>query len=427
MDSVNASWFDYQNLGHLFFERDDKVFYLFEKILNSERTVYLKYVDNRGKTGPFVVVQHLSKDKNTSEISFEYSLTDDKKVLIISTKYFWNGTVKKQVSLYDPYTLKMMWLKQLPIENQYTGYSQGFQTNSSGDLFYFLVQTSVVSQKREYVNNQQVMLPVFFFNKIELRSYLHSNEIYSYNIPVHEVWGLYGASVFPVAENLSVHLHYYSKDAEGNSKVYLYNALATQKLDTLPYEVVSPMSTKVDSMLTYYDGTDEKEAAAKEFRLKSTLVKANYRGFYTERHDENFSKEVFFYEVDLTTGRVNRQILLPRKIFNFDQRSRFRNLGEFTTGACGNLDYYLVMENKHNNMTNANDYKFRDFKKQRDLGGVLAVYTLGTKIFKDQHFENDQDFDFVPLVYTGLPCQYVMYLNKVKVEKFIILNLAPEQ
>ena len=39
LDSVNANWFDYDNLDYLFFKSGDKLCFAFEKVLNTKRSI----------------------------------------------------------------------------------------------------------------------------------------------------------------------------------------------------------------------------------------------------------------------------------------------------------------------------------------------------------------------------------------------------
>src|SRR4051812_4590413 len=41
LDSVNASWFDYSKLDYILFEQEQKLYFIFEKELNSKKEIFL--------------------------------------------------------------------------------------------------------------------------------------------------------------------------------------------------------------------------------------------------------------------------------------------------------------------------------------------------------------------------------------------------
>jgi hypothetical protein len=66
LDSVNASWFDYEQLDHLFFEHNYKTYFIFEKVLNTKKSLYLKITDTTGKSTGFIELASLYRDNATS-------------------------------------------------------------------------------------------------------------------------------------------------------------------------------------------------------------------------------------------------------------------------------------------------------------------------------------------------------------------------
>src|SRR5437879_764434 len=50
LDSMNASWFNYEELNHIFFESGSHIYFLFEKELNFKKTLYLKIIDTLGRS-----------------------------------------------------------------------------------------------------------------------------------------------------------------------------------------------------------------------------------------------------------------------------------------------------------------------------------------------------------------------------------------
>src|SRR6187551_238351 len=83
LDSVNASWFNYENLDYVFHEQDHHIYFLFEKVLNNKKELFLKSIDTTGKASGFKLLASLEKDNSVSDISFEYHLVDQNKLLLI--------------------------------------------------------------------------------------------------------------------------------------------------------------------------------------------------------------------------------------------------------------------------------------------------------------------------------------------------------
>src|SRR5687767_13282896 len=101
LDSVNASWFDYERLDYLFFEQQGQVYFVFERVFNNNKTIFLKVIDTTGHSSGFIELAGLEKDKNVTDIGFEWKRTQDR-LLIIAERQYSNGTIKKVATLYDP-------------------------------------------------------------------------------------------------------------------------------------------------------------------------------------------------------------------------------------------------------------------------------------------------------------------------------------
>src|SRR5690606_26950571 len=59
LDSVNAPWFDYQQLDHILFEKDGRLFFVFERRLNKESKIYMKEIDTMCRAGGFIMLEEL--------------------------------------------------------------------------------------------------------------------------------------------------------------------------------------------------------------------------------------------------------------------------------------------------------------------------------------------------------------------------------
>ena len=124
LDRVNAGWFDYENLDHVFFEKAGRLFFVFEKVLNNRKTIYYKELGLSEAEGGFREITSLERDADLLDFRFHFSLSFDQQILIIAEKRFQDHSVKKTAMLYDCAERKKIWQKPLLPENPSTGYSR---------------------------------------------------------------------------------------------------------------------------------------------------------------------------------------------------------------------------------------------------------------------------------------------------------------
>ncbi|MDI1354022.1 MAG: hypothetical protein PSX36_03840 [bacterium] len=428
LDSVNATWFDYEKLDHLFFEYNNRVYFFFEKILNSKRSVFLKAIDTTGRSTGFLELLTLEKDKNTLEVHFEYLLTAGKNLLIIAKQEFVNGSIKKTAFLFNLETRQIIWSKKLPIENAYTGYATAYECNAEGDLFFVFIKSRISSFKRKYIDHAQMQVPVFFYESVTLCSILGTgNELHEVVLPLQNFTGLHSISLLPIFDDLICTAHYNEMDTLDREQVYFFTERFAKDLSMSRYVSYFPLLDKLATQLTYYDGTDQASASDKDFTLYHRVYRGGYLYNFAERKDDTFYKEILFWKINTTTGAVADQAIIPRKIFFFGDRTRFKSIGEVAHIFCGAALYSLVLENRDNQQQKPGEYRFKSFAKQRQLdGGNLTLYSLepnGT-LQKKGNYTN-ADFDFVPLKYQSDQSDFVFYLSKGRAEKFAILRWNP--
>ena len=101
LDSVNANWFDYENLDYLFFNSGSKLYFVFQKILNSKQVVYIKEIDSSGKSTGFRELAVQEADKGIEGFNFVIKTTAQNNLLIVSEQNY-NGIKKKLALYYDP-------------------------------------------------------------------------------------------------------------------------------------------------------------------------------------------------------------------------------------------------------------------------------------------------------------------------------------
>ena len=114
------------------------------------------------------------------------------------------------------------------------------------------------------------------------------------------------------------------------------------------------------------------------------------------------------------------------KIFFFDDRTRYKNIGMSAQILC-NGDYScFLLEDEDNEKRRPEDFNFHRFSRQKYLWGAnLVAYTIrqNNEMTKAVIYRN-KGYDFVPLNYSSNQCDFVFYLNKGKTEKFAIYSMS---
>jgi len=426
LDSVNAGWFNYEKLTYLFFESGHSAFFVFEKVLNNKRSIYLKVVDTLGKAGRFTELAFLEKDKTVRDINFEFKITDHDKLLITGTQYYINNTVKKVVLLYDPAKKEKIWMRKLPLENEYTGYSQSFITNAHNDLFYIVAKARVVSYKRKFVQNVQYLLPVFFYDSLVVASFLSgAGNINRAALAINNLSALKSIALHADDKTVAAMAHFVKQNNAGEEEPFFLSQGFSNDLGTTVFSEITPVSDDTKEKLTFYDGTDYNSPAEKDHALLETIAAGGVNYYLSERREENYYKEMLLWKINLRTGLVMSQEIIPRKIFYFDDRTRFKNIGTTAQMVYNDNFYSFLLEDRDNLKKGARDFKFHKFSRQKYLWGAnLVAYIVrpGGKFEKKIIFKN-ADFDFVPLIYRATQPDFILYLNNTRVEKFAILKL----
>ncbi|MES2679202.1 MAG: hypothetical protein V4635_04925 [Bacteroidota bacterium] len=426
LDSVNATWFDYEKLDYLFFEQHKTLYFLFEKDLNSKKTIYLKIIDSLNRSSGFIEVAKLEKEKTMFDFGFEFKTTGDNNILIVASQSYLNS-VKKTVSLFNIQHRKIDWVKKLPLENDYTGYSFAFECNQANDLFYALTKARVVGTQRRYMNHQQVEVPVFFYDTLTLVSYLNEGPVTIHKKPIlANISNLNSVKILPLNGQVLVQAHYaLEATAVGDKSIFFLSQRLSSDLSENFYTVTTPLSDSLKRALTFYDGTDSKQAADKEYKLVKQFAARDHIFTVCERRDENYTKEMLVFNSDPNTGQTTQQFLIPRKVLVFKGRTRLKSIGEVMLVAQGEELSLLVLEAPSNFKKAAAEFNFHKFKRENNLWGAnIVMYTVNNKggLSKKLLYAN-ATFDLVPLRYQGDAMQdVVFYLNNNRYETFAFLN-----
>jgi len=426
LDSINADWFNYERLDYLFFEHKHHFYFLFEKVLNSKKTLYLKIIDTLGKASGFIELANVEKDKGVTDIKLDYKTTANNNILIIASKTYGEFAIKKSAMLFDVEKRKFTWTKKLPIENADYGYSSIFECNETNDLFCILTKAHVATFKRKYMNHAQMMVPVLHFDSLSIVSFLNDEAFpLRKQLAINDLTGLKSMRLVTDKESVSVIAHFSKDDKSGENNVYFLNQKFSADLSKEIYATLTPLDSSLKESLTFYDGTDYKDASDKEYDYLTALKVNNKHLQLSERVDEYYSKELITWQSDLETGEISMQKIIPRKIYSFQGRTRFKNITSAMPFIYDNKLHVMLLETPLNFKKDANTYKYQQFKKETNLWrSSVVVYILGS----DGNFEKklvcrNANYDAVPMPYqANNGSEIILYLNNNKYEKFIFLK-----
>lgn len=426
LDSINATWFNYENLDYVFHEYKHVVYFLFEKVTNTRKEFYVKSIDSLGKASGFKLLAALDLEKGITNMIFEYKIIEESKLLLISTSDHVNGTTKKVAQLFDLQKKEQDWIKKLPIENAFTGYSTGFACNLQGDLFYVMIQAEFQGFKRKYIEHRQTDVPFYLFRSLDMVNFAAGNtQFYKKAIPIKDLNSLNCISIYPEQNKVSLFIHYTKGEEPKSEKVFFLTQEWNSDLSAEVYSHITPLAEPLEKQLTFFDGTDYNTAADKEFDPMSSVKQEKGDFILLERKEKNNYKEMLLLNIDRNQGLITRQDLIPRKINYFDDRSRIKHLG-LTTQVDTRKNYYvLFFESKSNETELATKYNYSDFNKLRSAKGAnVVMYVSGGEegLTKKVIYKNN-GFDYVPLNYQTNRHEFILYFNRTKLEKFAILKV----
>jgi hypothetical protein len=420
LDSVNAHWFDYEQLDYTLFEKDRQLCFVFQKVLNNERTIYLKQIDSAGHLSSFIPLLSLSKEAQHSQIDIVFSITSEKCIQVVTRQDFTNRNSRKVVYLFDPSSKKLIFKKALPIENAFSGSSLLHASSKDGRLYYFQVFAELTGYQSRYTNYGQVQEPVYRTDSVKLMLIDAFQNLHGVKLNTGSMTAFQAAGIYVSHNAVRTALRYNSSDTTKRSPLLFVNTWNEQLSNLIDSNQIS-LNESISAQLNYFDGSDQASAAAKSFRALPNTTNKN--SMWEERVEGNFYKEILMWDWDAFDGRLVHQYLLPRKVFFFPNRTNFRQLGSVAIVEDSAGTSCFVLENRFNQTQDPKQYNHRDFNKQTHLRhGSLVQYRLENGTIKKRILFENSEFDFIPMRYVGWNKDYVFYLNKARAEKFVILK-----
>lgn len=427
MDSVNASWFNYEKLDYLLFERNRQLYFVFEKVVNTRRTIYLKVIDTLSRSSGFIALAELEQEKGIRDFSFTFKLTAGNNLLLLSSQTFLNGTVRKTAYLYDVEKRKLVVARKLPPENESTGYSTGFEFTAAGDLFYVMDRLRFVSFKRKFVHQAQLSIPVFFHDTLSLVCWPGGGQWIRKAPLMSNVSVLNSLRLFPGSDGLQVTAHVALQPPDSAAATtYFFSQRFSSSLDVQQPPQMTPLSAELEKMLTFYDGEDYKTAASKEYAAVEALSSGAFNFQISERSEDRYKKELLVWQSDAATGSISGQYLVPRKVFSMGF-TQFSNEGRAMIAPMGSRLNVVVPEAPSNFKKPVDEFRYHRFKKITNLYSAnMIMYTLGEGRTEKRLLYRNSGFDLVPMIYyANGQADMVFYLSSGSFEKFATWKPSP--
>jgi len=426
LDSINAHWFNYEQLDYLFFEREGRVCFVFEKSVNNRKTIYLKTIDTTGRSSGFSEIADLEREKNITDIYFEWKITEAG-LLVIAAREINNGTTRKAAILYDPVKHRVKWTKSLPVEDSEQGQStRGFNCNKEMDLYYALLRGGISGYERRFINQMQVQVPVVSYDKVSLFC-LRNDSVAAperWDLQIGKITRLNSLLIQPGSNSVKLLLHYTQQsDPDSEERDWFSHTEYSKHLEELISREMYPLSQGLAAQLKFFDGSDYDQAATKKYSLFKEVKMQGYSYQVSERRDQNYFKELVVWKdkPDTATG----QFIIPRKIFYYKGSSRYKNLALSTHVSCEGKLFNFVIESRSNFDRPTTPFRYHKFASLSLFGRANAVcYVIapGGSLTKTLLYRN-AEYDYLPLEYDSDQCDYVFYLTRGRLERFAILDL----
>ncbi|MCW3078018.1 MAG: hypothetical protein JWO32_2627, partial [Bacteroidetes bacterium] len=214
LDSVNSELFNYENLDYLWYEHNHKLYFVFEKVLNTKRSVYLKIIDTLGKSSGFIELSNMDGEANVG-LKFVFSKGAGNNILVVGAMSYPGAVTKKSAVLYDVKNLKVVWIKKLPNENTFSELTEGFATNNQNDLFYMHYKIKSLA----VVNNNHIINE---YGDISIyKSPASSKEVTQQSLSLNNISSINSATLIPEAENIVVTAHVVEEDLGAKPILYI--------------------------------------------------------------------------------------------------------------------------------------------------------------------------------------------------------------
>ena len=425
LDSVNANWFDYENLTYLAFVHQHCFYFLFEKAINKKKSLFLKSIDSNGNVSSFSELASIEKEGDDKEISLVFSRTENNKLLLVVEHYNQNATAKKMVMLFDLSKCRRDYTIKLPMENQSTGYS-GNYVCTENKVFYVMGVLSPNGYRKTYNISGEVPSPIYETKILSLNYLdLETQEMGKTHVCMEDKTEIKSLTLVPNQKGVLLSVMYVANRSSEAKTLAFKNQLFDKRLTQSIYCRQQLMDSVLAEQLTFYDGSERNQASDKEYRFYKSICYANEVYHLVERQHDFMYNELVLWHSNVMTGAIVEQKIIPRKIYYPPRQTRYKHWQEVNVVIKDSALCLFLMEEKGNAKITRNDFDFSSTKMLEHLWDAqLMQYSLSKKTgYQKKSLYKNGAFEAVQMDFEGNKGAYIFYLHKKGKEKFAISTL----
>lgn len=423
LDSVNASWFDYSQLDYYFFEKNDKLYFVFERVLNRERQLFMKEIDSLCKSSGFIRIASIKMDKRETEVELDFSLTRERQLMVIRTRSY-GMTVNRDVSLYDPPTRQILYRRKLPPENPATGYSGEMCFDRSGQVYYLLyryhlgIDFTASLFYGEFVARRPPIDSLFLVSVDSANSFVGQLAL-----PLEGCDYMHAAFLGEETDGCSLNGFFTRVDSAGERRLAVARIRADNGLRLKDLHVRDADESLVER-LTFYDGTDSKNAGDRYYEPWKEAHARDSHYFFSMRWGSFNYRELIWWQVK--DGAPVAFDLVPRKTGYFENRVQFSSFGIPCLAVRDNGVAVFLLEHPANMDMGPANFVFRRFRRLESVRGArLAAYLIRDgKHYKKESLWLNRGQRCIPIPYSGTRDDVIFYFTEGDAERFGVLPLS---
>lgn len=425
LDSINAAWFDYENLDYLLFEHNYRIYFVFEKALNHKKSIFIKSIDSSGKASDFKELASLEKEETNKDIRFVFKRSGEMQLLVVGEQYYNNATAKKMILLYNLDKNLNDYVVKLPLENQVSGFSQEYNY-ANKCLYYLMGNHYLAGYRKKYTVNQELQEPFYESTFLSLNVFnMDVKEIHQTDLCLKGKVEVKSSKIVTSNKQVNLLLNYAVRD-ENNKAAWRFSNLAfTLDVSKKIYCYERAVDSIIHQQLSFYEDSEVAEATEKQYKPYKILVGDEFIFQLNDRSETNTYNEILLWKSNLLNGQVEHQKIIPRKLFYLRNQTRYHYLQELSIMQKDGNFYALMIENRGNVKLNPEKFNTAEIKKQRHVWAAnLMLYhmTVAGELTKRIIHKNGS-INAIPINFEGHQNEFIFYLNKGKREKFAILSL----
>jgi hypothetical protein len=398
LDSVNANWFDYEDLDRWFFSFGDRVCFVFEKVTNSERTLYCKVIDSTGRSSGFIRIASIGNNGISDFSRIRVNRCGESGLLVMKVRT--NGeSMHTEADLFD-------------LRKRRTVATYRLQGVLLTERNATLTKDSMLAYPIVMRSAETDSVWIAFTDRKGSTGYIRS--------PVPAGFRNRNATLTVSGEELA--LDGIGFIAKGDSA---YGILYQVRVNITSKRVVgtdwTPYSEHVNKQLDFYDGP-HRLPHLKHYSWVGVWTSGRYKNYLFERRDDRFAKELLYVQRD-SSGAVAAQAVIPRKLLIFRNRIPYHYVDEPMISACNGRFSVALLESRSNHKVDTS-FRYHKFAKETGLwnANIVSYGVENGRAVRSIIYRN-AGFDLVPVQYDACGrCGAIYYITNSRDEKFLFTD-----